>query len=309
MAIKELFNNYNKKVKYDVTESEKRHLKNLKSIINDLSEKKDLQEEIDDLEETITTITSNKYGCVNSYYKFLKYLKDNGYKNLKSNLAKNYETVTRRLELIKFLQTPKTREQILDEFLINSRTLDGDFSSLEKGIEFCGTKLEIKLSQYERQGRRTVDNEKYSSSCNPIGLPLNMTELYLLTNVVPNQIENEDVKRLYNNVIRKIYPQLSKHALALMNIEDCFASNKFEFEYEQLVNDAFNQLMYFMKRESDKECIIIYQKNGERKEIKGFVCQGSDNSCFAIKNASGKTEIKYIDFIGIDENCFKKNYE
>jgi len=113
----------------------------------------------------------------------------------------------------------------------------------------------------------------------------------------------------FNNCYKALTKDGIMYALALMNIEDCFASNKFEFEYEQLVNDAFNQLMYFMKRESDKECIIIYQKNGERKEIKGFVCQGSDNSCFAIKNASGKTEIKYIDFIGIDENCFKKNYE
>lgn len=303
MALKELFNDFYKQAKYAKLESERRHFKNLKLRINELSVKTNLQAEIDDLEELLTTIKSNKYGCINAYNKFLKYLKDSGF-NVKSNLPKNYETLTRRLELIKFLQKPKTRKEILDEFLFNRRTLDEDFSSLEKGIEFCGTKLKIKLSQYAREGRKTVDNENYSSSCNPIGLALNMTELYLLTNVVPNQIENDEVKRLYNSIIRKIYPQLSDYARELMNIEDFSTSNKFEIEYEQLKNDNFDQLVYFMKR--DKKCTIVYQQNGERQEIKGFISQGS-NSSFIVRNEETETEIKYIDFIGIED--FKKNYE
>ena len=178
---------------------------------------------------------------------------------------------------------------------------------IAKGIDFCGTKLKIKLSQYNREGRKTIDSDNYSSSCNPIGLPLNMTELYLLTNVVPNQIENEEVKRLYGAIIRKIYPQLSDYARELMKIKDCSITNKFEFEYEQLRNDAFEQLMYFMKRERDKECTVIYQENGERKETKGFISEGNDNSCFIVGNKENRTKIQYIDFIGIKD--FEKNYE
>ena len=305
MEIKKLYNEYYKTARYSESESERRHFKNLQLRINELEEKSNLQDEIYELEELLTIIKSNKYGCINAYNKFLKYLKDSGY-NFKSNLPKNYETVTRRLELIKFLQKPKTRDQILEEFLIKRRTLDEDFAALEKGIDFCGTKLKIKLSQYDRKGRRTIDNDNYSSSCNPIGLALNMTELYLLTNVVPNQIENHEVKRLYENIIKKIYPQLSDYALGLMKIEDCSTTNKFEIEYEQLKDDVFNQLLYFMKREEDKECTIIYQQNGERKEIKGFISQGS-NSSFIVRNKETETEINYIDFIGIED--FKKSYE
>ena len=304
MALKVLFNEYYKQAKYSESESERRHFRNLKLRISELEEKTNLQDEIDDLEELLTTIKSNKYGCVNAYNKFLKHLKDRGL-NVRSTLPKNYETVTRRLELIKFLQKPKTRQKILDEFLINRRTLDEDFATLEKGIDFCGTKLKIKLSQYDREGRRTIDCDNYSSSCNPIGLALNMTELYLLTNVIPNQIENDEVRRLYGSIIRKIYPQLSDYAMELMKIEDLSTSNKFEIEYEQLKNDSFNQLMYFMKRE--KECTIIYQQNGERKEIKGTISLANNNSCFIVKNNEKETEIKYIDFIGIED--FKNYYE
>ena len=134
MALKVLFNEYYKQAKYSESESERRHFRNLKLRISELEEKTNLQDEIDDLEELLTTIKSNKYGCVNAYNKFLKHLKDRGL-NVRSTLPKNYETVTRRLELIKFLQKPKTRQKILDEFLINRRTLDEDFATLEKGID------------------------------------------------------------------------------------------------------------------------------------------------------------------------------
>lgn len=309
MNLKKMFSNFYNKALEGETEIGKRNLRNLKERINSLDLKDDLEDDIYTLELNIETIKSNKYGCVNAYNKFLSYLKSKGYK-ISSSLKKNYETSTRRLELIKFLQTPKTEEEILKEFMISERTLDTDFAEIQKGIEFCGFPLKVKLSVHESDGRRTISdgNKKYCSSCNPIGLALNMTELYLLTKVIPNQLKNKETRDWYEQIISKIYPQLSDNAKELLKIEDDSESNIYEVEYEQLKNKASNQLVYFMKRE--KMITVIYDDNGKRKEVKGkirFNYGDNNENTFIIYNGNGETIINYTNLIGIKD--FEELYE
>lgn len=311
MEIKELYNNFLKTTKYEKSEIAKRNYKNLKDRIKELDFEGGLQKDIDILEENISIIKSNKYGCVNAYNKFLAYLKSKGY-NVSSSLKKNYETTTRRLELIKFLQTPKNREDIMKEFLISDRTLDTDFVEIEKGIEFCGFPLKIKLSSHEKEGRRTINDEekKYCSSCNPFGLALNMTELYILLKVIPNQLNDERIRSSYEQIISRIYPQLSDNAINLLNIEDGSQDNVYYVEYEQLESSVFHQLIYFIK--TGKSCTVIYAENGERREIRGKISLNYDegnHASFIVNQKNKETKIKYIDFIGILDKDFKELYK
>lgn len=306
MTIKELYNKFYVKVRYAKKDSERRHYKNLKTRIEELDISKcenDIQKQINCLEEEISQITSTKYSCVYSFYKFIDFLKENDH-TIETSLSKNYETQTRRMELIRFLQTPKTREQILDEFLIKRRTLDEDFAALEKGIEFCGTKLKVKLSRYDRKGRRTVDGDNYTCTCHPIGLALNLTELFLLTEIIPNQIKNEEIKRRYKDLLHKIYPQLSDYAKKILKLENYLGLNMYEIESEQLEKDAIQQLIYYLKRE--KRCTVVYQKNGERLCASGFVCLNVEDG-FSIRDGKKEIIIEFKDFVGVVD--FKKDYE
>jgi len=306
MDIKRLYNKFYFNYYNDETEIGKRNLRSLKEKINSLVIEGNLQNDIDTLEKHIETIKSNKYGCVNSYNKFLTFLKSEGYE-IKSSLKKNYETTTRRIELIKYLQTPKSREEILKEFLINRRTLDTDFAEIEKGIEFFGFPLKIKLSSHEREGRRTIDDEeeKYCSSCNPFGLALNMTELYLLLKVIPNQLKVEKIRNGYMEIISKIYPQLTQHSKDLLKIEDRSINNMYEVEFANLKRNVDFQLSYFMKTE--KLCTIIYNDNGEVKELRGKIRYNKeDEYTFIVEHNKKQTIINYIDYLSIKD--FKDLY-
>ena len=194
----------------------------------------------------------------------------------------------------------------------NKKIGECDFVEIEKGIEFCGFPLSIKLSSYEKEGRRTInDGEgKYYSSCNPFGLALNMTELFILLKVIPNQLKDERIRSSYEQIISKIYPQLSSHAIDLLKIKDNSQSNVYQVEYEQLKNSVFHQLIYFIKTE--KKCTVIYNDNGERKAISGIIKLNYDDNyddSFIVKQNKSEIIIKFIDFIGVLDKDFKEQYE
>ena len=181
---------------------------------------------------------------------------------------------------------------------------------MTEGIDFFGTELKIKLNSYDREGRQTIDKDNYHSTCNPIVLPLNMTELFLLVKVIPSMLDDYDLREAYDSIVSKIYPQLSNYALNLIgNPEFRQKSSIFDFELNSVINNNRNKLIYVEKRglcrDKDFENITIIYKNG--LEITGKI-NFDDYKYLVVTGKDGKkTTINYEDFVDIKD--FYKIYK
>lgn len=298
MDIKDEYNEFYKTAKY---KENREYYKKLKDVIFTMDDPK-----LYKIEDYIRSVRSTKTRFVYAYKDFYDFLKRKGEK-VSSNLPKNYDTQTRRLELIKYLQTPRTREDILNEFLINERTFDIDKKELEKGIEVCGVKLIVKISSYNRNGNNTIDNEKFVCSCHPFFVALNATELYLITKVIPDAIKNNnELYRAYSDILSKIYPQLSDYALKMIDVELNCINNETNYlwESETLKNDTFKRLVYCLKQE--REFTILYNKDGIISEVTGFV-RDITNNPFYVETKTDKVYIRNENFIDVKD--FFDNYK
>lgn len=310
MDLKEKYNEfYNKKIR-NANEVEKKYMKLLKTKISDLdltNEKIDLSLAI--IEDKIASISSLKTNYINIYYKFLDYLKSQNIK-CSCGFSKSYLTETRRIELIKYFQEAHTEEQVLKDFMIKNRTFRSDLKALEDGIDFCGTKLKIIFNKYDRDGKITIDDKGYHSSYNPFGLVLNMSELYLLTNIIPKMLKNYDINREYCNIINKIYPQLSDYAQDLMEnkyFNQYIPREEFILESKLMKDSAINQLSFVSK--AGKICSVMYKVDGGICKVEGRVRVPYNEDSFIVKKEDGTKEIiLFEDFLGI-ENFFDEVYE
>ena len=155
-----------------------------------------------------------------------------------------------------------------------------------------------------------IDDKGYHSSYNPFGLVLNMSELYLLTNIIPKMLKNSDINREYINIINKIYPQLSCYAQDLMENKyfNCYISREeFKLESKMMKDSAISQLSFVSKAE--KKCTVIYKVGGEIFKVEGRVRVPYNEDSFLVKKEDGsKLIILFEDFLGI-ENFFDEVYE
>ena len=285
------------------TQDIKRYIESNASIKN-----KNVESGIVEVEDHIRSIRNRKIKHIMVYLDFVCWLKNNVNKSIQSNIPKDYVTSTRRIELVKYLQQPHSRSDITEQFVINDRTLNSDFKALENGIDVLGCTFKVRFKKYDRDGRITIDESLYHSSCNPLFLPLNMTELFLLTNVIPNFLTRYDeLSDSYQSLLKKLYPQLTDYCLDLMKIDKHTISNEnrpYEFEYDLLVRSNFNKLVYFLKRE--EEATFIVDENGTPTEIKGVITNISDDS-FKIKTKTGSVLIGLDKYLGVKD--FDKTYK
>lgn len=253
------------------------------------------------VEDYIRSLRNRKIKHIMVYLDFVSWLKQNVSDSIQSNFPKDYVTSTRRIELIKYLQEPHSREDITEQLVVNERTLNSDFKALEDGIDVLGCTLKVKFRKYDREGRITVDGCEYHSSCNPVFLPLNMTELFLLTNIIPNYLTNTELCDSYKSILKKIYPQLTDYSLGLMKIEKSdFPDTRslYKFEYETLLKSHIYQLVYFLKRGEEATFVIV--DNGKPKEIKGTIDNFSGDT-FIIRNQTGRLTVKIENYLGVKD--------
>ncbi len=297
MTLENAFKDYHKQYLDDLETENK-----IRTIIktNPKIGRKDVVDGMAGLEDYLKTIPGYKYRSFKVYMDLAAWLRQHGFDNLSTSMSTPYLALTRRIELIKYLQQPHTREEISQTFCIADRQLNDDFVALERGIEILGCRLKVRFKKYDRDGRVTIDDNNYQSSCNPIFLPLNMTELYLLTNVVPSFLNsNLSLTKSYQAIMEKIYPQLSEYSAKLINVNKEVSSNQispFVFEYSFLRNNIFNMLIYLMKRGMKATFIII--NNGSPEEIFGRVLM-LDDDYIVIETEDADIKINYSDFLSI----------
>ncbi len=137
-----------------------------------------------------------------------------------------------QFKIIKLLHKPLTREELANELGVSTDTLSKQlkvnkfvFSDVEFPI-FIRKNRKSNPVRRDRKGKQKVeivsdsdtsneinDNDAfYKTTVNPIILPLNMTEVFALTNLIVEQMKDSDYYDLYKGIADKIYPQLSEYA-------------------------------------------------------------------------------------------------
>lgn len=129
----------------------------------------------------------------------------------------NLEKASRIFNIIKDLHEPNTKEEICEKYTINEKTFRNYFNGKDTDIEICNVNFPVNLKRkkghtYESSGDSS-NEEEYKSSMHPIFLPLNLTEVYMLTNgLLEGLDENSPSYDLYYDIASKIYSQLSDYA-------------------------------------------------------------------------------------------------
>ena len=209
----------------------------------------------------------------------------------------------RRIRIASFLHEPKEMKEIVSHFFASDRTIRKDLAALRDGITFMGQKIQI---EKVREGRKI----RYKSTLHPIFLPLNLTEVYVLTvgllNAVPR---NHPYYKLYEYLAKYIFSQLSDYGKKI--IYDATAAEDTDYMFSSafkisggyrdeptLIRRREGALAYMMKRR--EECDITYIENGSNKKICGRIRFSSKNaSVIEVKTNTGVKEIEYAKIVRI----------
>ncbi|MDD6466657.1 MAG: hypothetical protein PUF50_00545 [Erysipelotrichaceae bacterium] len=182
----------------------------------------------------------------------------------------------REILIMKDLHEPKTRAEICDIYGINDRTFRNYFNNTNPMV--IGN---IKFShsiQEERHWNITMDgvnqNEKkgvennliYKSSVNPILLPLNMTEVYMLTNGLLDTFDkNSEIYKNYKYLVEKIYSQLSDYAIKKIggNPHNLNKRETIEYESELKMYDKIHSSKFMYAEKTRDRVKIIFDDDSE----------------------------------------------
>lgn len=132
--------------------------------------------------------------------------------------------ITDKIELIKYLHKPHTMTQIENDNAISERTRQ---YWLAEDIQIGNVTIPMQLTKVETNTRGTYISDAgkennlpsadplYRSSTHPVILPLNLTEVYALTNHLLDKCDRSSPDyAIYREIAEKIYSQLSDYALA-----------------------------------------------------------------------------------------------
>ncbi|HSK69163.1 MAG TPA: hypothetical protein VLA21_07860, partial [Candidatus Limnocylindria bacterium] len=167
----------------------------------------------------------------------------------------------RRLDMLKFLQTPRTMTDLEDRYLTSSRTLRGDLSALMDGWEVLGMRIRIRRVQ---EGR----NISYNSTVHPVLLPLNLTEAYALAAGFPRLAEGTMLEEIARYLAGAVRGQLSGYARSILRqsmpgaglSEEENGRVEYRQESDVLEGSRANWLLYAAKR--GIRCRVTYAWEG-----------------------------------------------
>lgn len=144
-------------------------------------------------------------------------------------MSKYLDKFVNKIKLLKFLHDPKDRQQCVDLFndknnqpTMTERTIrnyinEGDIEIDNVIIPFQIQRIEHSQNQFSDSENTFTgygeNQEPYRSTVHPVILPLNLTEIYMLTNGLLDIIgTNHPQYDTYKDISSKIYLQLSDYA-------------------------------------------------------------------------------------------------
>ena len=163
----------------------------------------------------------------------------------------------RRLDMLKYLHTPKTRAQLLSRYIISERTLRDDLNALEMGWELLGST--VRIQREDRGGAIS-----YNSTAHPLLLMLNLTEVYALAAGFPQTAKGSVFEDMAAYLSRAIQSQLSDYALGVLDGASSGAAggveprgmHHYRPERDMLAQSRQSWLIYMSKRA--QRCRVHY---------------------------------------------------
>lgn len=195
----------------------------------------------------------------NTLHKFAAYLRKNHGINLNEDaLPKDIPDVTeRRLDMLKFLQTPQTREALESRYLTSERTIRSDLTVLVNGWDIMGSRIRINRIDIGK----TIT---YNSTVHPVLLPLNLTEVYALAAGIPKLAQGTVFEEMARYLADVIGSQLSEHAANIIarSAPDTALARKLldGLSYrpeEPMLAESRNAWLIYLAKQGMK-CRIIY---------------------------------------------------
>ena len=231
--------------------------KNASRFHNNLSKKMEecsTIEEIDDyVKDHLKTARESTRRIIAEFYRYLERKKV--VKRIESDLPEKHYydyAFERQLEIAKYLQTPKTMQEIEEYFDISPRTARADLQELEDGITVLGSTICI---EKKKMGKKVT----YKTSVHPIFLPLNLTEAYSMTVYLEKVVKPDDPNGMViHDIIRRMKTQLSDYAWEILykNEQQPRVNNDY-LNDEDLARSREGHIGYLMK--TGKKCRFIWK--------------------------------------------------
>ncbi len=110
----------------------------------------------------------------------------------------------RQLEIAKFLHSPHSVGEICEKFGFSEDTIRADLLALIDGIELMGSYIRV-------QEERERGHRSYVSTLHPVFLPLNLSEVLLMTTSLLESTKDSVLADSYIYMVGRIYGQLSDY--------------------------------------------------------------------------------------------------
>jgi len=292
-----------------------RTIETMKNKLNEFEEGNEEKDYIKKIEEYI--IANKSIHMKNIQLKFYKYLKEKYNKEVDTeleNVKLNILPKERQIDILKNFHCKTTRKKLSKIYGVSERTIYEDLDSLEKGIVFMDTEIKVNFNNKKSEFEDTV---------HPIFLALNLTEVNLLMNFLPEILEEykqncyDSFKRKrinrVNTLINKMKIQLSDYAVGELNI-DCKnidKTMKFTSEKEFIKKDD-NYLDYLLKAERKTRSFLIngieYEGNINYDDD-GYFIFTTDNEIIRINKDEDDIKYKKIKLIDDYEQIWKHTSE
>ncbi|MGL5540452.1 MAG: hypothetical protein ACRDBX_02325 [Erysipelotrichaceae bacterium] len=167
-----------------------------------------------------------------------------------------------QIQILKYAHEPRTRNEICEKFEIEDRTIRNHFNKGDIIIDNVIIPLDLTKSI---KGRTVLSNDKalknkklgedqfeYRASVHPIFLPLNLTEVNMLTNELLDHLKDVDeaTYEAYKHLAAKIYSQLSDYGKTRIgNRHEMVTLGEIRYESEATLKSELEgfDLMYAFK--------------------------------------------------------------
>lgn len=193
----------------------------------------------------------------------------------------------RQLEIAKYLHEPHSVREIAESFGFSEDTVRSDLHALVDGIEFMGSSIQV-----HEIGDRL--NRSYSSTLHPVFLPLNMSEVILMTSTLLEIKKNSPLFNSYARMVGRIYGQLSDYGKSMvkkklpeemvLRLEK--EDNIFRDEQDALHSGELDdRIMFAHKRGEVKSIQFVMDEATEPVEIENAGIQLKDGFIHIISEA------------------------
>lgn len=208
----------------------------------------------------------------------------------------------REILIMKDLHEPKTRGEICHTYGINDRTFRNYFNNtnptvignvkFSHHIQERDNDKNITMEGMDQTDKIGVENRwLYKSSVNPVLLPLNMTEVYMLTNGLLDTFDKDsEIYKNYKYLVEKIYSQLSDYAIKKIGGNPHNLKKRETIEYESELNmyDKIHSSKFLYAEKTRDKVKVVFD---DGSEIVGRVTRKGGNLILTEEDSYDEKEI------------------